>query len=747
MSPSAPYRLRVLVPAFLVLVTFVAIGGMLVDRLSSAKSEERDEARRALGVPMYQLANTLSELLPRELVEQADRALVDQSLDSRIEMLLLADETGTIVLASQREWRGQPVSSVPGFHPATARAVQVEGHGYTIKEDGATLRGYYPVNMGLRPGEIRESRMGVLFVVYDTTPLVSRASRQVQRQALRACLLWICCALVLSLLLHHFITRRVERLSTAMSRVAAGDLNARVGIQGHDEIARLAQAFDRMAEQLAANQKDLQLARFAMERAGDSIFWVRRDSTIVDANEAASLSLGYARNELVGMSVGDIDPDFPMEHWDEHWKKLQEGKPLHFESHQVARDGRVFNTDVTANLISFEGIELNCAFVRDLTERKKAEAEQRRLEVELLHAQRLESLGRLAGGVAHDINNVLAAVLGVASLLKARYADEPDLAGNLALVEAAASRGRNLVKGLTEFARKELEQVQVLDLNELVRKELSLFQCTTMQRIDIETDLASGPLPVLGESTSLGGALMNLCLNALDAMPDGGRLSVSTRRTDDGHAALTVEDTGHGMPEEVQRRALEPFFTTKPAGKGTGLGLAMVYGTVQAHGGSLELVSRPGEGTRITLLLPCSHAEAVPTEEEPPPTTAAESRAVRILLVDDEEMIRQAIPAMLTFLGHQVETAPSGSAALELLERGLDVDVVILDQSMPGLTGAQTVPGILERRPGMKLLMASGFRDPSMERLLDETPGVGLILKPFRMDDLRRALAPLLHED
>ncbi|HJV37405.1 MAG TPA: PAS domain-containing protein [Geothrix sp.] len=378
----------------------------------------------------------------------------------------------------------------------------------------------------------------------------------------------------------------------------------------------------------------------------------------------------------------------------------------------------------------------------DLTPVREAEEERRRLEAEIAHGQKLESLGALAGGVSHDMNNVLAAIMAVASMLKEKRPDDPDLVKSMDTLLHAAGRGRDLVKGLTDFARKDLPEPQPLDLNEVVRKEAALLQRTTLQKVGVELALAEGLPLVMGDPSAISSALMNLCVNALDAMPEGGRLRLATRSGMGGTAELVVEDSGHGMAPEVLARALEPFFTTKPAGKGTGLGLALVYGVMKAHGGRVDLRSTPGQGTEITLVFPTYQAD-LPFDVGIPPVDEARGRRLRILLVDDDELVRGTVPVMLEALGHEVLATAGGAQALERLEAGYVPDLVILDLSMPGMDGEETLRRLRVLRPGLPVLLATGYRDERGDRILEQGAHVGLILKPFTLMDLKLKLGQM----
>lgn len=372
-------------------------------------------------------------------------------------------------------------------------------------------------------------------------------------------------------------------------------------------------------------------------------------------------------------------------------------------------------------------------------ERKRSEEERRQIQVELLRYQKLESLGRLAGGVAHDMNNVLAAIMGVSSVLQARFATDPEVSRNLDLILHAASRGRSLVKGLTEFSREGLQDARPLDLNGLIRQEADLMRQTTFGRVEIILDLQEPLPPVVGEAASLSNVLMNLCVNAMDAMPKGGRLTFRSRSVSPGAVEISVQDTGQGMTPEIRARAMDPFFTTKPPGQGTGLGLSIVFGAVKAHGGTVDLHSEAGLGTTVTLHLP---AQADHQLEAPPAAAAqaSEPRSLAILLVDDEPLILASASALFSHFGHRVELAENGQAGLDQLRGGLAVDLVILDQNMPGLSGVETLRQIRSSHPELPVIISTGRVEPEVESVQRESSRVWLLPKPFTARELQAAV-------
>jgi CheY-like chemotaxis protein len=274
---------------------------------------------------------------------------------------------------------------------------------------------------------------------------------------------------------------------------------------------------------------------------------------------------------------------------------------------------------------------------------------------------------------------------------------------------------------------------------------MELLQHTTLQRFELQMELGE-PLPqILGDPSSIGNALMNLCVNAIDAMPEKGVLRFRTLRTDSGLVELMVEDTGQGMTGEVLARATEPFFTTKPTGKGTGLGLSGVYGTMKAHGGSMEIQSAVGKGTRVMLRFPAAAGlPGLPVHSSAGPSSQKTERAMKILLVDDDELIRDSFPDLMEILGHQVvATAPSGNDAIRRIEEGLAVDVIVLDHNMPGLSGIETLIRLQSLRPGLPIVFCSGHLEDSVRERLQGCRRVWTLMKPYSIKDIRQILSEM----
>ena len=384
----------------------------------------------------------------------------------------------------------------------------------------------------------------------------------------------------------------------------------------------------------------------------------------------------------------------------------------------------------------------------DITDRKN-------LEQQLLQSQKLESLGTLAGGIAHDFNNILGIIMGHASLLREVAGSPAKLSKSAAAIEKAAVRGAALVRQILTFARKASVVIEPVSLNEIASELGRMIEETFPRSIAITLDLAPDLPLVDGDRTQLHQTLLNLCVNARDAMPAGGSLSITTERIRDRgqggkqgwFARLIVADTGSGMDETTKRRVFEPFFTTKEPGRGTGLGLSVVYGIVESHNGFITVDSAPGKGTRFTLDFPLPHSQAVKEiaigTVEPSRTQGTET----LLVVEDEEMLSELLKASLETLGYTVITASNGDQALKICETlGEKIALVISDLGLPGMSGRDLFLKLRALRPGARVVIATGYLDPGTRTELLMLGANGFIQKPYLPDDVALAVRAALRE-
>lgn len=498
-------------------------------------------------------------------------------------------------------------------------------------------------------------------------------------------------------------------------------------------------------------EEALRLTQFSVDNAGDAAFWMGPDAKFIYVNDTACSSLGYSREELLSMTVPDIDLNLPAAAWPEHWQEVRSRGSFIVESQHRTRDGRVFPVEITVNYLEFEGKEYNCVFARDITERKEAEKEKERMQVQLRQAQKMEAVGTLAGGIAHDFNNLLQAVQGYAQLLLLRKDGDDDGQRELQQIVRAATRGAELTQQLLTFSRKIESELQPIDFNREVENVRLLLERTIPKMIEVEFRLAEDLKMVNADPGQVEQILVNLAVNGKDAMPDGGKLIVETanvildqdyckihRVANPGnYVQLTVTDTGHGIDKMTIEHIFEPFYTTKETGKGTGLGLATVYGIVKSHNGHIVCYSEPDEGTTFKIYLPTidSTEEARKAEEH---MSAPEGGSETILLVDDEEPIRSLGTQILEEFGYTVLTAADGESALQLYsEEQKKIDLVILDLIMPGMGGKLCLVELLKINLKAKVTIASGYSPDGPTREILKNEAKGFISKPY---DLRQML-------
>lgn len=380
-----------------------------------------------------------------------------------------------------------------------------------------------------------------------------------------------------------------------------------------------------------------------------------------------------------------------------------------------------------------------------INERKKAEEERLALERRLSQAHKMDSLGSVAGGVAHDMNNVLGSIMVLSSAYEQFQPAGSSVQEAFATITKACQRGKAMLRRLLDFARQDLAEVTALDLNALVREEALLLERTTLAQVRFSLDLDAGLRALRGDYGALLHALMNLCVNAIDAMPNGGVIILRTRNAGTDWVELEVEDTGVGMSAAVLEKALDPFFTTKAHGNGTGLGLSIVYSTVKAHHGTMSLWSEPERGTRVTLRLPSCEGAARGSDAPPSPSPTRDPRHLRVLLVDDDELIRTAMGPVIASLGYEVALACSGEEALAHLDGGAPCDVVILDINMPGMGGRGCLPRLRAIHPQLPVLLATGRVDQAAMELAQSHPEVTLLPKPFSTGELKAHLDVILN--
>ncbi len=493
--------------------------------------------------------------------------------------------------------------------------------------------------------------------------------------------------------------------------------------------------------------------RSVLERMADGLLVVdTRNLAIVDANPSIQKILGLSRAELRERTVYDVS-GHETESVDANVARVVEEGAVHVGERLYRRkDGRTALLDTSLLKFRDGEREFLYAFLRDVTE-------HRELEEQLRQSQKMEAVGTLAGGVAHDFNNILTAVLGYAELLENRIDLDDGTRRSVEEIRKAADRAAALTRQLLAFSRKQILQPRVLDLNEVIRDTERMLSRLLGETIRIEMRLQAELPPVRADATQLQQILLNLSVNARDAMSEGGTLSFTTAavqvpgpgipvapKFEAGlYVLLSVTDTGLGMDEEAKARVFEPFFTTKERGKGTGLGLPMVYGIVKQSGGFIFVSSLPGKGTTFRIFLPALEEPRAAADSRVSPLPRGRGGTETVLVVEDEEAVRRLARSALERYGYKVLDAGSGEEALRVAaaHEGT-IDIAVADIVLPGLDGRRTAEELLRDRPSLKVLYISGYSDNALTRDGVLGPGVSFLEKPFLPETLAQKVRKVL---
>lgn len=491
------------------------------------------------------------------------------------------------------------------------------------------------------------------------------------------------------------------------------------------------------------------------EHSPDMYHIVNRDGIIVSCNQTEATRLQFRKEDLVGQPVLKLYPPSSHAAVRRAFATLfEEGRAIEgVEEQMLTSAGERIDVSVNTSIIYDESRRpvLARAVARDITEKK-------RLEARVFHAQRIDSIGNLAGGVAHDFNNILTSILGSTAIMKRKMKKTDTWFRFVDIIETAARRGAGLTRQLLTFARKTNVSFKPIIVNEIIEETLRLFERSIDKTITIRTRLTADVCLINGDDGQIQQALLNLLINARDAMPEGGTITVTTNRTDatglrgsNGNehraaemVAITVADNGMGMDTATQQHIFEPFFTTKDQGRGTGLGLSVVYGVVNAHNGFIQLQSEEGRGSQFHLFFPLLPSTEPPRRTMPTRRPGAGRRVARILIVDDETDVGDVIAGMLSSLGYATTFVDSGRKAVTAYRRGRRYAAVILDLNMPVMGGRETLLKLREIDSSVRVLISTGYSNKNTDFADLIELADGFLQKPYQTEELGRALRAVL---
>jgi PAS domain S-box-containing protein len=495
----------------------------------------------------------------------------------------------------------------------------------------------------------------------------------------------------------------------------------------------------------------------------DAILLTDKDGSIILTNNHTLSILDVSNeSELLHKSIYSFIPEQEYEHFSTilnqltNKRQVQSGEVL-----MIKRNASLFFTSEVSISAIYETNNEICELIiliRDISERKRDELEKAKLEEQFRSIYKMEVIGQLAGGIAHDFNNILGAISGYGDIILLRYQEDERLKKYAKMILSAAGRASDLTKKLLTFSRKSKLQLETIDLHKVIEETVDILERTINKNIRIKFIFNAKNPFITGDASQIQSAIMNLAINSRDAMPEGGEIFITTENTvldekltifhaysisPGSYLAVSVHDTGEGMGQQVLSHLFEPFFTTKDIGKGTGLGLASVYGTIKSHNGYIDVKSEPGKGSTFILYIPDINVKTVPVTSSLSSSTRGKGN---ILIVDDEAVIRDAVKEVLSWLGYSVYTCTNGQEAIDFYGRNdPKINLIILDMIMPGINGKDCFIKLKNIDNDVKVILSTGYRiDEERESLLD-IGIIDILNKPFVSSQLAQSIHSALN--
>ena len=506
---------------------------------------------------------------------------------------------------------------------------------------------------------------------------------------------------------------------------------------------------------ISKSKHEYSLLATAVAQLSEIVTILSPEGVVIYVNDAYEKISGFDKSHMIGKSIRDMNLRGHLDNWEEVWKQVQKSTPWKGYITERKADGNLIETEATISpIIDSSGNISNIVSVqRDVTHELE-------LERQVRQSRKMEAIGTLAGGIAHDFNNILGAIIGYSEMSLDNVPIGSYIHNNLKQILKASNRAANLVSQILAFSRAKKQEKQPVQLTLLIRETLKMLRSTIPSSIEIRQKHENPQAHILSDPTQMHQVIMNLCTNAAQALgidggvleiytgtlklPEGGRQShiVSHELKNGEYFHLQVIDNGTGMEPWVLERVFDPFFTTKQVGEGTGLGLSMVHGIIKEHGGNIQVQSSPGEGTRVDILLPMVAEKDQIQQRE---MHAVAQGKGKILIVDDEESLVQIQEEMLINLGYEVTAHTSSTEALETFKQSPDFDLLITDQTMPMMTGLKLTEEILQIKPGLPVILCTGFSESVNEEEIEKKGIKKLIFKPLRRRDLAMTIFELLN--
>jgi PAS domain S-box-containing protein len=748
-------------------VVLLQTGVLLFNAYNDLVDSEIEETKEEIHITLSRLQQTLEFLSQKNEFEQIQTELSSLSSNAYIKHVILADNNNKIIASSQLSHINNNLfrliftkNNAFLLDMFTSVRKNVKSSIW-IDSQKNILYAIYPVFIGLnqKDGLIHENT-GIIFAHVDLQWINTDIKYSLQNKAAPLAFMLGILAIFFTIYLNLFLSRRIKNISTAASEFSESGYNSRALVSGKDELSDLAQSFNNMAEtvsrqskQLIKKEADLSLV---LNSIADAIITINESGIIQSFSKQAESMFGYSESEAINRNINIIMPEpYRSEHDSYLLNYINTG-----DAHIIGtgrdmpaqnKNGHVFTIRLIINEIpSSDGnTRLFLGSCLDITILKEQEQQLRQ-------SQKMDALGKLTGGIAHDYNNMLGVIIGYSELLKNKLSDNPKLKKYANEIHHAGNRGAKLTKKLLAFSRQKATEMEVININDLLNENKNMLEKTLTVRIKLNFNLDPELHSVFIDHSDLEDSILNMCINSMHAMEDGGQLTIYTQNIsltkteadelnlsspDNNYVVLKICDDGTGIDNVTLSRIFDPFFSTK-GDKGTGLGLSQVYGFVNRNHGIIKVDSILNEGTCFTLCFP-KYQDNKSIEISDNKISEIQDGNETILVVDDEESLRHLVKEILDNHGYKVLLAESGHQALEILQAE-HVDLLLSDIIMPGMDGYQLAQTVHQKYPAIKIQLASGFSDDRHKKTEDLGLHAHILDKPFNQQQLLGTIRKLL---
>lgn len=789
--------ITVLIPVVLVVLSLTVSLVMFFHTVDSADHQIREDAKFHMIHDITRLQNILYNNLTDGNLQEARLNISVTAMNPSINSIILTNENHEILIASRYLWKGSVANKVSQYDIGTAQKIrefnQSDVHFRT--DNNKVLNGYFPVILELESERgLPIKRVGVLFVESSIESRLLAARKNAVDYSIVFAGLMLLISVLLAIVLHLLVSRRLLKLTAASRALSAGNLEVRTLIGGNDELADLGKSFDEMVERIKSDILFREKAKSELRELNETLEQRIEERTALLGEAQRVARLGNWSWDVVSDKVkwsdevfsifdyesGSIEPTLELFYSLIHLDDVELSKQLEEQALSGisgSQDLRITTIGGQLRWIHYEIMSIKDdegsvaelrGIVQDITERKIEMENREQLEKQLLQSQKMESLGQLTGGIAHDFNNILASIIGFTALTQKLDIEDPKgkLPEYLDQIAEAGNRGKKLVQQMLAFGRtsegvKDKENVVVKDI---LNETLSLLIPILPSSIEVNLNVSDEGSTIRADVDMLGQVITNLCVNARDSIEgQQGKIDVNVKETriedkvcsschntfSGSYIEISIEDTGEGIKEEILDRLFDPFFSTKSVTKGSGMGLSMVHGILHKHEGHIIVKSKPGFGSRFQCFFPMSGLDE--TKRDGLVDGAHEvdeaGDGQHILVIDDELPLTNFFNDLLTDYGYRVTTMNDSGQALEFLKGfGAKVDLVLTDQTMPGLTGVQISKKMLTIDPSIPIVICTGYSEMISGQLDSQVNIKGILDKPVDVDKLLEILKTTLSD-